>query len=258
MKKILKRSMAMLLALIMMVTLLPSNLITALAADEYAVGDYETTDDPNTRPTDVEDAVWVLVRSYQYHDLNKCDKLEHTHSSICTNRLWTCSLEEHTHDDSCKSWKCIWQLKADVNNNEIADESETYTVIYTDGVDNKDVFEDEVTSGLAYGAETPTIDDPEREYYTFTGWAPEVVGTVVCPTEKGSTTITYTATWEPNTDKNDSDIADEEETCTVIFDYDGGVDGNKNSSLKMENLAYGTSITAPTIRSMKSTNCLIN
>ena len=67
---------------------------------------------------------------------------------------------------------------------------DTYTVTYTDGVDGEEVFADQVSSNIKYGAETPAfVGTPEREGYTFTGWEPEVAETV-------TETVTYVAQWE--------------------------------------------------------------
>ena len=67
---------------------------------------------------------------------------------------------------------------------------ETYTVTYTDGVEDEEVFDDQVSSNIKYGAETPTFDGtPSREGYTFTGWEPEVAETV-------TGNATYVAQWE--------------------------------------------------------------
>ena len=67
---------------------------------------------------------------------------------------------------------------------------ETYTVTYTDGVEGEEVFDDQVSSNIKYGAATPTFDGtPSREGYTFTGWEPEVAETV-------TETVTYVAQWE--------------------------------------------------------------
>ena len=69
---------------------------------------------------------------------------------------------------------------------------ETYTVTYTDGVDDEEIFADQTTSNLKSGDETPAFNGtPTREGYTFKGWTPEVAETV-----SGSTT--YTAQWELN------------------------------------------------------------
>ena len=66
-----------------------------------------------------------------------------------------------------------------------------YTVTYTDGVDGTEVFPDQ-TYSVVSGSEIPAFDGtPERSGYTFTGWAPEVSGTVTAD-------VTYIAQWQVN------------------------------------------------------------
>ena len=66
----------------------------------------------------------------------------------------------------------------------------TYTVTYTDGVDNEVIFEDQVTSDLLAGDATPAFNGtPARNGYTFKGWSPAVAETV-------TDNVTYTAQWE--------------------------------------------------------------
>ena len=67
----------------------------------------------------------------------------------------------------------------------------TYTVRYTDGVEDEVIFADQVNAGLSFGAATPAFrgEEPTREGYTFGGWEPEVAATVTRST-------TYTAIWE--------------------------------------------------------------
>lgn len=68
----------------------------------------------------------------------------------------------------------------------------TYAVTYTDGVDDAEVFADQVTDGLHYGDDTPAFNGtPTRSGYTFTGWKPEVTETVTGD-------ATYVAQWEKN------------------------------------------------------------
>ena len=67
-----------------------------------------------------------------------------------------------------------------------------YTVTYTDGVDGKVVFEDQVFPDRVVGTPTPEFDGtPTRAGYTFTGWSPAVE-------EKVTKSITYNATWVKN------------------------------------------------------------
>lgn len=67
-----------------------------------------------------------------------------------------------------------------------------YTVTYTDGVDGKPVFDDQVYPDLVVGTITPEFrGTPTRAGYTFTGWSPAVE-------EKVTKSITYNATWVMN------------------------------------------------------------
>ena len=67
--------------------------------------------------------------------------------------------------------------------------AETYTVTYTDGVDDEEIFEDQ-TYTVESGEATPDFDGtPARDGYLFTGWEPEVAKTV-------TGNATYTAQWE--------------------------------------------------------------
>ena len=70
------------------------------------------------------------------------------------------------------------------------EKKETYSVTYTDGVDGKVIFEDQVYSDLQRGEKTPAFNGtPIRSGYTFKGWLPEVSATV-------TETVTYVAQWE--------------------------------------------------------------
>ena len=104
----------------------------------------------------------------------------------------------------------------DKNNNGIADDEETkYTVRYTDGVDGKEVFADQVYGNLLSGVATPAFEGtPTRQGYVFKGWNPEVAATV-------TGNATYVARWAE--DKNNNGIADDEETKYTVR-YTDGVD----------------------------------
>lgn len=69
--------------------------------------------------------------------------------------------------------------------------TEEYTVTYTDGVENEEVFADQVYSDLRKDSATPAFNGtPTRTGYTFAGWEPEVAETVTA-------NATYTAKWTP-------------------------------------------------------------
>ena len=96
----------------------------------------------------------------------------------------------------------------------------TYTVTYTDGVDNVELFTDQVNANITEGTATPTFNGiPVLEGYTFAGWTPSVAGTVTA-------NATYTATWTIN-------------QYTITFDTNGG------SAIDPITQDYGTAIVAP-------------
>lgn len=67
--------------------------------------------------------------------------------------------------------------------------SEKYTVTYTDGVDNEEIFKDQ-TYTVEAGKATPAFNGtPTRDGYTFVGWKPAVAATV-------TGNATYEATWK--------------------------------------------------------------
>ena len=64
-----------------------------------------------------------------------------------------------------------------------------YTVTYTDGVEDEEIFADQVYT-VKEGKATPAFDGtPERENYVFLGWEPTVAETVTAD-------AVYTAKWE--------------------------------------------------------------
>ena len=87
------------------------------------------------------------------------------------------------------TYAATWKI--DANGNGKADEDEEkYTVTYTDGVDNEEVFADQAYGNLLSGTDTPALKvTPTREGYRFGGWDPEVSKTV-------TKNVTYTAKWE--------------------------------------------------------------
>ena len=80
-----------------------------------------------------------------------------------------------------------WQLKEQGR----VHVTEVYTVTYTDGVENEEVFADQVYSDLRKDSTTPAFNGtPTRTGYTFAGWEPKVAETV---TED----VLYVAMWTP-------------------------------------------------------------
>ena len=87
------------------------------------------------------------------------------------------------------TYTAVWE--EDANGNGTPDkEEEKYTVSYTDGVENEEIFADQVYGNLLSGTATPAFNGtPTRAGYKFLGWEPTVAETV---TENA----TYVAQWE--------------------------------------------------------------
>ena len=97
----------------------------------------------------------------------------------------------------------------------------TYTVTYTDGVDGEEVFVDQVTSGLDYGAATPVYEGtPTRSGYTFAGWSPEVSDVVTGD-------AVYVAQWVESDETEDENDGTRETPSYYTVTYTDGVDGEE-------------------------------
>ncbi len=87
------------------------------------------------------------------------------------------------------TYTAVWEEDANGNGTPDKDE-EKYTVSYTDGVENEEIFADQVYGNLLSGTATPAFEGtPARAGYKFLGWEPTVAETV---TENA----TYVAQWE--------------------------------------------------------------
>ena len=75
---------------------------------------------------------------------------------------------------------------------EAKDTQTGYSVTYTDGVENEEIFEDQ-SAIIPKDETTPAFngETPSREGYSFKGWDPKVEKTV-------TKNVTYTAVWEKN------------------------------------------------------------
>ena len=128
-----------------------------------------------------------------------------------------------------------WAPQIDVNNNGIADQEESFTVIYVDGLGNELLNET-----VAWGSNTPAVANPTREYYTFAGWDKAIAAQV---TEN----VVYTATWDAITDGNGDNIADEEQSFTVTY-------LNKDGSIwEEQTVPYGTATPKPALNPVDPT-----
>ena len=97
-------------------------------------------------------------------------------------------------------------------------ENKKYTVKYIDGVNDEEVFEDQIYTELLKDTETPKFKgETKRKGYIFAGWSPEL-------SEKVAENITYTAKWEE--DKNEDGVADKNQRYTVKY-----IDGVKDEEV---------------------------
>ena len=129
----------------------------------------------------------------------------------------------------------MWEKDANGNGKPDKDE-EKYTVTYTDGVENEEIFADETYSDLLSGTATPAFNGtPTRKGYAFTGWNPAVAATV-------TGNATYTAVWEEDANGNGTPDKDEEK-YTVSY-----TDGVENEEIFADqvygNLLSGTATPA--------------
>ena len=107
---------------------------------------------------------------------------------------WNPAVTDTVTDDV--TYVAVWGV--DKNNNGIDDADEThYTVTYTDGVEKKEIFADQVYEGLIVGEATPAFNGtPTRKGYKFGGWEPKVAEAV-------TDNAVYTAKWIKIEDTDD-------------------------------------------------------
>ena len=106
--------------------------------------------------------------------------------------------------------------------------TEQFTVTYTDGVEDKEIFADQVFTVNAYTENgktsnavtdfaptaTPAVEDPTRAGYIFAGWTPAVAETV-------TETVTYTANWIQHPGSSSTNVTKELFTiqCSVKHEH---------------------------------------
>ena len=132
------------------------------------------------------------------------------------------------------TYTAVWEEDANGNGTPDKDE-EKYTVSYTDGVENEEIFADQVYGNLLSGTATPAFNGtPTRPGYVFGGWNPTVAAKV-------TESKIYSATWKP--DANGNGIADDEEDKFTVT-YTDGMDGKIFVNQVYENLLPGTATPA--------------
>ena len=135
-------------------------------------------------------------------------------------------IEEVTFNDTNITVYAAWGY--DTNGNGTADVLEdTYTVTYTDGVEDDELFADQETTGLLSGDPTPAFTGSlDREGFVFTGWSD---GTTTYTDDslpaKVTGTVTYTAKWEIDEWVDASEDGDD----TTTEDSEIGGDGIPDS-----------------------------
>ena len=119
---------------------------------------------------------------------------------------------------------------------EICYDRNTYTVTYTDGVNNETIFENEVHQNVKYGAPVPAYNNgtnPSRKNYTFAGWDPAV------PDTMPANSLKFTAKWEKNPvgdgmfDFNDVVYGDGKDTPAITKTVKGNVGKNFKESFEV-------------------------
>ena len=132
------------------------------------------------------------------------------------------------------TYTAVWEEDANGNGTPDKDE-EKYTVSYTDGVENEEIFADQVYGNLLSGIATPAFNGkPTRTGYVFGGWNPAVAAKV-------TESKIYSATWKP--DANGNGIADDEEDKFTVT-YTDGMDGKIFVNQVHENLLPDTATPA--------------
>ena len=137
-----------------------------------------------------------------------------------------------------------WQLKTQGR----VPVTEVYTVTYTDGVENEEVFADQVYSDLRKDSATPAFNGtPTRTGYTFAGWEPEVAETVTA-------NATYTAKWTPVEPTREDIFKALNGLVTVTCINRFWKDGNKNMDCGQGQYAAKTGIAGQDYTLVKGEN----
>ena len=115
--------------------------------------------------------------------------VDHKNSDGCKDNAFTVTYGEWINQDDGTAKRSVTKVCDYCGYTERSDEK-GYSVTYTDGVDNVEIFKDQTTIVLA-GDVTPVFDGgtPTRDGYIFKGWTPSV-------SENVTANVIYTAVWE--------------------------------------------------------------
>ena len=137
---------------------------------------------------------------------------------------WTPAVDVVSGD---QTYTAVWSADLDLNGNEIADQEETYTVVYTYNAGGE-VFADQEFE-CDWNEFIPAFegDVPAREGYRFGGWNPAYDANATVKAPASGNTITYTANW----------IALDQFTVTFIY--------NNGTAANAETVYEGETVSAP-------------
>ena len=115
--------------------------------------------------------------------------VDHKNSDGCKDNAFTVTYGEWINQDDGTAKRSVTKVCDYCGYTERSDEK-GYSVTYTDGVDNVEIFKDQTTIVPA-GDATPVFDGdtPTRDGYIFKGWTPSV-------SENVTANVIYTAVWE--------------------------------------------------------------
>lgn len=161
------------------------------------------------------------------------DKYVPNHPTLEARTGWVFAGWTETRDGKTITYTAAWD--ADTNKDGVADKDQMYTVIYTDGVDDQEIFADQKTENILTGTATPGFqgETPVRTGWIFAGWDKEVAQTV---TENA----TYTAKWDE--DSNGNNVPDKDEPRYTVTYTDGVEDETVFEDVVHENLLSGTTV----------------
>jgi hypothetical protein len=152
--------------------------------------------------TETSDSVTITVNIPEEH-LNSDDSVKRDYSIIRTHDDGTSDITTDVIDGDFDSESNTFTFETDKFSTYAlmyVDRVITkYTVQYTDGVDDVEIFADQLYTVEA-GTETPPFEGtPERDGYTFDGWTPEVSDTI-------TDNAVYSACWIKNIPPFDADV----------------------------------------------------
>lgn len=176
--------------------------VKTLLADTYAIG--EVTKDENgtfwstLTITDLDAYAAAFNTKYNADDSKAPYRVDtETTTATFTFKLkYTGNTTEYKQDGS--GWTVQYDNNTEKNNGKKLYVKSFYTVTYTDGVEDEEVFADQTYKAQKGDATPGFAGTPTRENWNFLGWNPEISETVTGD-------VTYVAQWEKATNKKPAD-----------------------------------------------------